>query len=64
MTKRHQLQECPQIIMGGWLDHIGCVWRSDKGVAAEEEAIQPQKSTGYNLVITKPNKDDDEVLFR
>jgi len=50
--------------MGGWLDHIGCVWRSDKGVAAEEEEIQPQKGTGYNLVITKPHKDDDEVLFR
>ena len=50
--------------MGGWLDYIGCVWRSDKGLAAEEEAIQPQKKTGYNLVIIKPHKDDDEVLFR
>jgi len=50
--------------MGGWLDYIGCVWRSDKGASAEEKAMQPQQRTGYNLIITKPHKDDDEILIR
>jgi len=50
--------------MGGWLDHIGCVWRVADGAAAAEEVIQPEQRTGCTLVITKPRKDQDDELFR
>tara|TARA_B110000285_G_C14756297_1_gene437507 strand:+ start:330 stop:488 length:159 start_codon:yes stop_codon:yes gene_type:complete len=52
--------------MGGWLDHIGCVWKLDNGVgvpagvAAEENAaMKTEQRTGYNLIITKPLKDEE-----
>ena len=42
VTKRHQLQGCSDIRIGGWLDHIGCVWRVAEGVEAVEELAQPE----------------------
>lgn len=48
--------------MGGWLDHIGCVWSLDNGqAAAEESLIQQEKITGCKLVITNPSSKE---LFR